>query len=81
MKILKLSMIAALTIGGCTIASADSLAQTLKDGKVSGEFTATYETRNFDKENGAYYQDTAYGVGSFALKYETGVWNNLKFNF
>ncbi len=77
MKILKLSMVAALTIGGCTIASADSLAQTLKDGKVSGEFTATYETRNFDKENGAYYQDTGYSVGSFALKYETGVWNNL----
>lgn len=78
MKSLKLSMVAALTIGGCTIASADSLSETLKNGKVSGEITTTYETRDFDKNgDSGYYQNTGYAVGSFALKYETEQWNNI----
>jgi len=80
MKNIKLSLIAILAAGSCSIASADSLAQTLKDGKVSGEFTTTFENRSVDKELtkwSNYYNNTSYGVGSFALKYETGVWNNL----
>ena len=77
MKILKLSMIAALAVGACSVVNADTLEQALKNGKVSGEVTATYEQRDMDKVDSQYYQDTGYAVGSFALKYETGTWNNL----
>ena len=77
MKNLKLSMIAALAVGVCSVSSAESLQEALKNGKVSGEVTATYEQRDFDKVESKYYQNTGYSVGSFALKYETGTWNNL----
>ncbi len=80
MKNIKLSLIAILAVGSCTIAGANSLSETLKNGKVSGEFTTTFENRSVDKELtkwSNYYNNTSYGVGSFALKYETGVWNNL----
>jgi hypothetical protein len=80
MKNFKLSLIAILAMGTCSIANADSLTQALQNGKVSGEFTATYENRNVDKELtkwSNYYNNTSYGVGSFALKYETGIWNNI----
>ena len=77
MKSIKLSLIASLALSACTFASANSLHEALTNGKVSGEVAVTYETRNVDEKVGNYYQDTAYSVGSFALKYETGVWNNL----
>jgi len=80
MKKIKLSLIAILAVGSCSIMSADSLAEVLSSGKVSGEVTATYENRKVDKELSKwsnYYNDTSYGVGSFALKYETAQWNNL----
>ncbi len=77
MKTIKLSLIATLTLGTCSFASADSFLEALQNGKVSGDVSITYETRDFDKKVGTYYQDTAYSVGSFALKYETGTWNNL----
>lgn len=77
MKNLKISMIAALAVGVCSVSSADTLAQALKDGKVSGEVTATYEKRDMDKVESKYFQNTGYSVGSFALKYESGVWNNI----
>lgn len=72
-----LAVVAAMSL--YSSANAQSLAEALTSGKVSGEIAATYENRNFDKEaSGAtYYRDSAYSVGSFALKYETGVWNNL----
>ncbi len=77
MKTIKLSLVTALSLGACTFANADSFIEALQKGKVSGEVAVTYETRNVDKKVGNYYQDTAYSVGSFALKYETGIWNNL----
>jgi len=77
MKNLKLSLIAALAIGVTTTSGATTLSEALTNGKVSGEFTATYENRNFKKDTSSYYRDSAYSVGSFALKYQTGVWNNL----
>lgn len=77
MKNFKLSLIASLAIGMCTVSNASSLQEALVNGKTSGEFTATYETRDFDKDNGGYYRDSGYAVGSFALKYETATWNNL----
>jgi len=77
MKNFKLSLIASLAIGMCTVTNASSLQEALLNGKTSGEFTATYETRDFDKDNGGYYRDSGYAVGSFALKYETATWNNL----
>ena len=74
---LSLAVVAALSL--CSSANAQSLAEALTSGKVSGEITATYENRDFDKEvaGDGYYRNSAYSVGSFALRYETGVWNNL----
>lgn len=77
MRNLKLSMVAILAISSSCVVNASSLQEALTSGKVSGDVSATYESRNFDKDNGTYYRDSAYSVGSFALKYETGVWNNL----
>lgn len=76
MRKVSLSLVAIMAIGFST-ASASSLQEALTDGKVSGEITATYETRDFDNVTPGYYEDNAYGVGSFALKYETGEWNDL----
>ncbi|MFK2822196.1 Opr family porin [Arcobacter sp. YIC-80] len=77
MKNLKISMIAALAVGACSVSYADSLQDALTNGKVSGEITTTYEQRDMDKTESTYYQNTGYAVGSFALKYETDTWNNL----
>ena len=78
MKKIQLSIIATLAMGIATTSSATSLNEALTNGKVSGEVTATYEKRDFNQESNAYYSNTAYSVGSFALKYETAVWNNLQ---
>lgn len=83
MKNLKLSLVAALAIGVCTVTNASSLEEALTSGKVSAEFTATYENRDVDNELtkwNNYYNNTSYSVGSFALGYETGVWNGLSLN-
>ena len=79
MNNLKLSIITSIAITTATSACAVSLNEALKNGTLSGEFTATYENRDFNKEiANSYYQNTAYSIGSFALKYETAVWNNLQ---
>jgi len=80
MKTIKLSLVALAAMSLSTSLNADSLSEALSNGKVSGEFTATYENRNVDKELtkwSNYYNNTSYGVGTFAIKYESGVWNNL----
>ncbi len=80
MKNIKLSLLTILAVGSCSIASANSLVEALQNGKVSGEFSTTYENRKVDKELtkwSNYYNNTSYGVGSFALKYETAAWNNF----
>jgi hypothetical protein len=80
MKNLNLSLIASLAIGVCTVTNATSLESALTSGKVSAELTTTYEGRSMDKELlkwNNYYNNTSYAVGSFALGYETGVWNNM----
>lgn len=77
MKKISLSLVALATLSLYGSANAQSFKEALTNGKVSGEVAATYENRSFDKDNGSYYRDSEYGVGSFALKYETGVWNNM----
>ena len=77
MRDLKLSLITTLVIGATTTSGATTLNEALTNGKISGEFTTTYEIRDFDKDLNGYYRDSEYSVGSFALKYETGVWNNI----
>lgn len=78
MKTMRLSLVAAAALSlFSSTASASSLSEALTNGKVSGEFAVTYEQRDMDKDSGKYYRDSGYSVGSFALKYETGVWNNL----
>lgn len=78
MKKLNLSLSFVTVLSIYSNANAQSLAEALKDGKISGEFTATYENRNFDVDSGTYYRDSAYSVGSFSLKYETNTWNNFR---
>ncbi len=80
MKNMRLKLIASLAVSLYTVSNATYLEEALTNGKVNGEFTATYETRNFDKDNGSYYRNSGYSVGSFAIKYEIGVWNNLNLN-
>ncbi|RBQ31876.1 hypothetical protein CRU92_03685 [Arcobacter sp. FW59] len=77
MRKLKLSLVTTMAISSICIANANTLQEALTNGKVSGEVAVTYEGRYFDKDYGDYYRDSGYGVGSFALGYETGVWNNL----
>ena len=80
MRNLKLSLVASLAIGMCTVTNASSLEEALTSGKVNAEFTVTYETRKMDNELtkwNNYYSDTSYAVGSFALGYKTGIWNGL----
>lgn len=78
MKKITLSMAVIASMSMFTSLHAQSLAEALKDGKISGEVTTTYENRGFDKNNAStYYQDTSYAVGSFALKYESAEWNDL----
>ncbi len=77
MRKINLSLVALATLSLYGSANAQSFKEALTSGKVSGEVAATYENRSFDKDNGTYYRDSEYGVGSFALKYETAEWNNL----
>ena len=80
MKTIKLSLVALATMSMVSSVSANSLSEALSSGKVSGDLSVTYENRNVDKELSKwsnYYHNTSYSVSSFALKYESGVWNNL----
>ncbi len=77
MKKLNLSLAVIATLSTLSCAQANSLGEALKSGKVSGEVTATHEQRNFDKRDSDGDRDSGYGVGSFALKYESGTWNDL----
>ncbi len=79
-KIVKLNLVAAMAASLCSVASANNLSQALKEGTVKGEFTTTYEKRSVDNELSKwnnYYNNTAYSVGSFALEYQSGTWNNF----
>jgi len=77
MKKIKLSLIAILAVSSCSIVSANSLSETLANGKVSGDVSVTYEVRKQDKEISTYYSNTAYSVGSIGLSYETATLNNF----
>ncbi len=83
MKKFNISLAVVATLSLYSTVNAQSLAEALTSGKVSGEVAATYENRDFDREapGATYYRNSQYGMGSFALKYETGVWNNLSLNF
>ena len=77
MKTIKLS-IAAITIASmCTLANADSFAEAMQGGKVTGDVTVTYEMRDQDKEIGTYYDNSAYAVGSAEIIYKTGKFYNF----
>jgi len=76
-KTIKLGLVASSLLLGVNTLSADSLHEALSNGKVSGDVTIAYESRDFDKEVGTYYQNTAWSVGSVGLNYETGSYNNF----
>jgi len=75
MKSLHISLIAAMALS-CTALSANTLQEALTGGKTTGEFAVTYELQDVENNLGT---DSAYSVGSVAIKYESGVWNNFSF--
>jgi hypothetical protein len=78
MKSTKLSVIAAIAIMGIfSGVNAGDFDDAFKNGKVTGDVTVTYESRNQKKELGAYYSDTAYSVGSAELIYKTAAYHNF----
>lgn len=77
MRKLKFSLVPAVMLFSTYIADANTLQEAFINGETSGEVAVTYEGRFFDKDFGDYYRDSGYGVGSFALGYETATWNNL----
>lgn len=80
MKTISLSLVALATLSMSTVLNADTLSQALSNGKVSGDVSVTYESRNQDKEIGTYYKDTQYSVGSLGLNYKTADFNNFEAN-
>jgi hypothetical protein len=80
MKTINLSLVAIATLSMVSLASADNLSEALSNGKVTGDVSVTYESRNQDKEIGTYYKDTEYSVGSIGLNYKTADFNNFGAN-
>jgi hypothetical protein len=80
MKTISLSLVALATLSMSTVLNANTLSQALSNGKVSGDVSVTYESRNQDKEIGTYYKDTQYSVGSIGLNYKTADFNNFGAN-
>ncbi|RXI47065.1 hypothetical protein CRU99_02600 [Malaciobacter mytili] len=81
MKTLKISLVTALALSAFGVSlSADTLEEALKNGKVSGDVSITYESRKQDKEISAYYSDTAYSVGSIGLNYKSAQFYNFSVN-
>lgn len=74
MKFAKLSMIAILATS--TVYASD-LTEAFQNGKVSGDISAVYESRDQDKEISTYFSDTAYSVGSVGLRYSTADYQNF----
>jgi len=77
MKKLKLSLIACTAVSLFGTLNAATLSDALKNGKVSGDVSIQYESRNQDKEASTYYSNTAYAMGSIGLNYDTASYNNL----
>lgn len=77
MKTIKLSMIALAAISMSSMVNAQSLSEALSSGKITGDVSITYEQRDVKKEISKYYQDTDYAVGSVALDYKSGTFNNF----
>ncbi len=81
MKTLKISLVTALALSAFSVSlSANTLEEALKNGKVSGDVSITYESRKQDKEISAYYSDTAYSVGSIGLNYKSAQFYNFSVN-
>lgn len=78
MKSTKLSIVATIAILGvfCGV-NAGEFDEAFKNGKVSGDVTATYEQRDQDVETGSYYNNSAYAVGSAELIYKTADFHNF----
>lgn len=80
MKTISLSLVAIATLSMSSVLNANTLSQALSNGKVSGDVSVTYESRNQDKEIGTYYKDTEYSVGSIGINYKTADFNNFGAN-
>jgi len=77
-KLVKLSLAASMLLS--TNLVADSLSEALTSGKVSGDVSVRYESRDFDTEIGTYYQNTAYLVPSMGLNYDSAAYNGFSFS-
>lgn len=72
-----LSLFAAMAVVSTGSAFA---ADSLSNGKVSGDVSVTYESRNVDKDLDDWNRDLSYSVGTVGLNYETAKYNNLSVN-
>ena len=78
MKSTRLSIVATIAILGIfSGVNAGEFDEAFKNGKVSGDVTATYEQRSQDTETGNYYNDSAYAVGSAEVIYKTADFHNF----
>lgn len=77
MKKFNLSLIACSAISLFGTLNAATLSEALTSGKVSGDVSVQYESRNQDKEVSTYYSNTAYAMGSIGLNYDTKSYKNL----
>lgn len=77
MERIKLSLLVISAISISSLANANTLSDALVNGKVTGDVSATYESRKQDKEVSIYYSNTAYSVGSIGLNYKTASFNDF----
>jgi len=79
-------LVSVVVLGASTTLCAGDLSDALRDGKVSGDISVTYESRNQKDQlttggwQDTYYADTAYSVGSVGLNYETGKFYDFSAN-
>lgn len=61
-----------------SLQASSSLKEAITSGKVSGDISLRYESRDFDSEGvGTYYENTAYAVPSLGINYDTAEYNNF----
>jgi len=76
MKKRSLSLIASIAIMASSLGTTE-FRDAIKNGKLSGDATATYEMRDSKRDIGTYYRSSAYSVGSAELIYKTADFHNF----
>ena len=76
---MKKSLVLIAALSSVALAESATLEEAFKNGKISGDISAYYESRHVDKgEKSTYFNNTAWAVGSVGLKYETDYFKGFK---